>query len=1079
MKYKYLKLVTFSSILVFIGFLFLVSSPNQLSADCYCAGNYCFANCDSCSPPSDSGLIVVSGNGKGSCTNSSICTLTNAGGMSGCSGSSWEYDVVCSECTGGYFDDSLGFNVDTYECVTCGGSPPPPGPPPPPPGPPPPPCAVPAITNISQTCNSDGTKNVTVTWGSVSGASSYKIQVDEDTSYSSPVNVTTSVTSQTFPSINAPGSPRYTHVRVETSNGSCTAPSNYSPNSTISGISCPINAAPTCNLNPGGAYNVCIGDSVGYTGSCTDGNNNLRLVEMFYVDSTLANPAVSDHVKFCSAIVSPVAGSGSCTANSTWSTLGSYYVEVNGTDNATPNLACSSNAWCEWPPNPPNTISCGALGFTDCGANDLATVTVQDVGTPSILPTQYCAGGTTPTNDISWSGVTCGSTYKIFRCVGSGCTPTVEVATTGSTFYADTDIIPGLVYRYRIRGVSASGGYLGSYSNIVTITAPTCINTCSAPILNVAKMCNASYNSDNTWSWNSVPGATSYRLQVDNNSNFSSPEVNTLLLGTSYVQSNVASGVAWNGRVRVESSNSAICTAPSAYSTVKQTDGIPCQGCTVALVPVGPFSMYTGEQQAFQAVVTKFPALATAQKADFQVSSLNIPAPVTISPTTDNTEPFNTTATAANPGTSGVSATVTMSNGIATCTSNTVSITVASPSCTIDLIPDGDSGNPYPLDLGDQVVFTGNVTTSPAGVPITNVTFTSGDGNILTSCPPGACAQVVDTSGPPGNTFNGTYEPGPSGDPLDTVDVSAVATISGGITCPATPTTVEIQDVDAWWQATGGDTLTTNRNDVGLGTLSSEVPDFLDPLLKFINDGADSTSPGMPIMGGTPSGVDQDNVSSESWLPSGDTATGGLPGYDTTNGERYDYAFFSALIPDGISKVDVNNATLSGGQLLTLIDAVQPDDNGYKWVFAKHASGLTINNAFNIAGRKVILFVESATGNLVINGNVAITDGTGFFLAISNNEIRFGPGTTNPMNVEGLYVADTVLDTCSVAPCSNQFRLRGTAVAWSNMVLERDLAASGSNFDTPAEVFTFAPDLIMNYPSTLALPKIQWREVAP
>ena len=55
------------------------------------------------------------------------------------------------------------------------------------------------------------------------------------------------------------------------------------------------------------------------------------------------------------------------------------------------------------------------------------------------------------------------------------------------------------------------------------------------------------------FSWGPAPNATGYRLQVDNNADFGTPEISTLAAGTSYTSPSLAEGT-YHWRVRAENS---------------------------------------------------------------------------------------------------------------------------------------------------------------------------------------------------------------------------------------------------------------------------------------------------------------------------------------------------------------------------------------------------------------------------------------------------------------------------------------------------------------------------------------------
>jgi hypothetical protein len=126
-------------------------------------------------------------------------------------------------------------------------------------------------------------------------------------------------------------------------------------------------------------------------------------------------------------------------------------------------------------------------------------------------------------------------------------------------------------------GSPKSNGILYALASLVpTVTlsptnTPMPTNTptpplCSYPNPSISASCNSNYKNDLICSWSGVNGATVYRGQIDNNSDFSSPLVNTTGSGTSRSIGNVTAGQTYYCRVKVTQSNGT-CTAPSSWST--------------------------------------------------------------------------------------------------------------------------------------------------------------------------------------------------------------------------------------------------------------------------------------------------------------------------------------------------------------------------------------------------------------------------------------------------------------------------------------------------------------------------------
>jgi len=61
----------------------------------------------------------------------------------------------------------------------------------------------------------------------------------------------------------------------------------------------------------------------------------------------------------------------------------------------------------------------------------------------------------------------------VYRCMGTGCTPTVEQGTAVGTPYVDTSVAcDGAAYQYRVRGHNHFGGGFSGYSNTAESTCP-------------------------------------------------------------------------------------------------------------------------------------------------------------------------------------------------------------------------------------------------------------------------------------------------------------------------------------------------------------------------------------------------------------------------------------------------------------------------------------------------------------------------------------------------------------------------------------------------------------------------------
>ncbi|MCK5474842.1 MAG: fibronectin type III domain-containing protein, partial [Candidatus Aenigmarchaeota archaeon] len=67
------------------------------------------------------------------------------------------------------------------------------------------------------------------------------------------------------------------------------------------------------------------------------------------------------------------------------------------------------------------------------------------------------------TNEVAMAG------YNIYRCAGSGCTPTTLIATSAINYYSDTGLSANTAYTYRVSAYDAVPN-TGGYSEIAEAT---------------------------------------------------------------------------------------------------------------------------------------------------------------------------------------------------------------------------------------------------------------------------------------------------------------------------------------------------------------------------------------------------------------------------------------------------------------------------------------------------------------------------------------------------------------------------------------------------------------------------------
>ncbi|MBI5047873.1 MAG: fibronectin type III domain-containing protein [Deltaproteobacteria bacterium] len=124
----------------------------------------------------------------------------------------------------------------------------------------------------------------------------------------------------------------------------------------------------------------------------------------------------------------------------------------------------------------PNTVyyfrivATNSLAETTFGATQTFVTTSSGGSLPGSFTLSGTAGcsGSSPANYLSWTASSGVASYAVYRCTGSGCTPTwyYNLTTLGATF-TNTNVVVGATYTYFIR---ATNSYGYTDSNWVTIT---------------------------------------------------------------------------------------------------------------------------------------------------------------------------------------------------------------------------------------------------------------------------------------------------------------------------------------------------------------------------------------------------------------------------------------------------------------------------------------------------------------------------------------------------------------------------------------------------------------------------------
>ena len=133
--------------------------------------------------------------------------------------------------------------------------------------------------------------------------------------------------------------------------------------------------------------------------------------------------------------------------------------------------------------------------------------------------------------NLSWTDTTSDETAFYIERSPDGSTGWTEIGTVSAnvTTYSDTTLTCGTPYFYRVRGYRSADSSYSVYSN----TANASTIQCAPDLLEPANGSLTNHNQP-TLRWSTVSTAAMYRVQVDNNADFSSITWDQLTAATSF-----------------------------------------------------------------------------------------------------------------------------------------------------------------------------------------------------------------------------------------------------------------------------------------------------------------------------------------------------------------------------------------------------------------------------------------------------------------------------------------------------------------------------------------------------------------
>jgi len=482
-------------------------------------------------------------------------------------------------------------------------------------------CPAPPAPSLSSPSNGSSTCDTTpyLDWSSVSEATSYSIQVDDNSSFSSPVESMASNSDYTLGSPLSPGT-YYWRVRASNSCGDSSwssvwsvtilatpgAPSQVSP----SNGSTTDDGTPTLDwgsVSGATSYRVQVDDNSGFTspeidhatsntsytpsGALADGTYYWRVqasnscgsgswsgVWSFTIETSCPTPSPP-------SLYSPSNGSSTCdtTPYLNWSSVSeatSYRIQVDDNSSFTASAIDTTTSNSNYTPGTalaPGTYYWRARASNACGDSSWSSVwsvtVLSTPGAPSLVSPSNGSTTDDSTPTLDWGSVSGATSYRVQVDDNSGFTSPEIDQTTSNTSYTPSSALADDTYYWRVQASNSCGS--GSWSAVWSFTIE--ISCPAPPAPSLSSPSNGSSTCDTTpyLDWSSVSEATFYRIQVDDSSSFSSPAINITTSNSNYTPGTALSPGTYYWRVRASNACGHSSWSSVWSVTVLSTPGVP------------------------------------------------------------------------------------------------------------------------------------------------------------------------------------------------------------------------------------------------------------------------------------------------------------------------------------------------------------------------------------------------------------------------------------------------------------------------------------------------------------------------
>src|SRR3989344_2657901 len=263
-----------------------------------------------------------------------------------------------------------------------------------------------------------------------------------------------------------------------------------------------------------------------------------------------------------------------------------------------------------------------------------------------------------------------------------------------------------------------------------------------------------------------------------------------------------------------------------------------------------------------------------------------------------------------------------------------------------------------------------------------------------------------------------------------------------------------------WAQTVGGDVM-VGADPLASGDISIPIPGTCSSF--------PTCTPQFSLAGTDSVGVVQ-ATGTVSFDPSGAVSSTGWQAASGYSGPQFRHAFWRKEARTVVPIANLTTRPATGGPTFEVQSATDITLTGANW--QNIPQPLTIFVTFtdpNPLNRT--LTINPDQHEITMNPLVMLT-------IITNGNIQAADPLTR---LEGVYLTDGQFRTCASAtrgtPLADQFRFRGSVIAWGGVELARDLDLD--NRMAPAELFTYEPEFLSRLPDFIQRSIFSWHEVAP